>query len=53
MLLSSLFKKNHLGGEIWYRSLDPVKKQRQNKLRKKNIIVLYIYFLYIRYINKI
>ena len=20
--------KNHLGGQIWYRSLDPVKKQR-------------------------
>ena len=24
--------KNHLGGQIWYRSLDPVKKRRQTGL---------------------
>ena len=26
-------QKNHLGGQIWYGSLDPVKKQRLNNFR--------------------
>jgi len=35
MIISSSLEKNHLGGQILYRSLDPSKKRRQKSVREK------------------
>ena len=31
-------QKNHLVGEIWYRSLDPVKKRRQKSIFGEKLV---------------